>query len=149
MKSIAYSEFIRVFRDLHEHLLSRGINTGYMRLDNESSSAFQREPKAKNVDFQLSPSGMHRRNAAQQAISTLKYPFIAGLFSTDPDFPMQNWYRLVEQVDLTLNLLRPSRLNPNISAYAQNNGTFYYNRTPMPPPGTRTLVHDKSYNRGT
>ena len=124
MKSIAYSEFIRVFRDLHEHLLSRGINTGYMRLDNESSSAFQREPKAKNVDFQLSPSGMHRRNAAQQAISTLKYPFIAGLFSTDPDFPMQNRDCLLEQAEIKLNLLRPSGMNPKLLAYSQINGNF-------------------------
>ena len=49
MKSRAYSEFIRVFTDLHEHLLARGIKPAYMILDNESSPAFQRELKAKNI----------------------------------------------------------------------------------------------------
>ena len=47
---------------------------------------------------------------------------------------MQNWYRLLEQAEITINLLRPSRLNPKLSAYVQLNGTFYYNITPMPTP---------------
>ena len=104
---------------------------------------------AKKIELQLAPPGMHRRNAADRAISTFKYHFIARICSTDPDFPVQNWYRLVEQAEITLNLLRPSRLNPKLSAYAQLNGTFDYNRTPMSPPGTRILVHDKPHNRGT
>ena len=54
---------------------------------------------------------------------------------------MQNWYHILEQVDTTIKLLRPSRINPNISEYAQMNGTFDYNRTPTPPPDTRTIVH--------
>ena len=62
---------------------------------------------------------------------------------------MQNWYLLVEQADITLNLLRLSRLNPKLSAYAQLNDTFDYNITPTPPPGTRKLVYDKPRNRGT
>ena len=42
MKSRADSEFIRVFTDLHEHLLTRGVNPEYMRMVNEASPAFQR-----------------------------------------------------------------------------------------------------------
>ena len=42
MKSRADSKFTRVFTDLHEHLLTRGLNPAYMRLDNEVSPAFQR-----------------------------------------------------------------------------------------------------------
>ena len=92
---------------------------------------------------------MHLHNAAERSISTLKDNFLVGIYSTDPDFPMKNWDRLVEQAEITLNLLRLSRLNPKQSAYAQLNGTFEYNETPMPPPGTITLVHDKPHNRGT
>ena len=62
---------------------------------------------------------------------------------------MQNWDRLVEQAEITLNLLQTSRLNPKLSAYTQLNGTFDYNRTPMSPPVTITLVHNKPQNRGT
>ena len=149
MKSRLDIEFIRVFTDLHEHLLTRGVKPAYMRLDNEASPAFQIEIKANNIDFQLTPPVMHRRNAAEQAMSTFKDHFIAGLCSTDSDFPMKKWDRLVEQAEITLNLLRPSRLNPKLSPYAQLNGTFDYNRTPIPPRGTRTLVHEKPHNRGT
>ena len=49
---------------------------------------------------------------------------------------------------MTLNILCPSRLNPRLSAYAQMNVTFDYNRTPMPPPGKTTLVNDNPHNRG-
>ena len=59
MKPRADSEFIRLFTDLHDHLLTRGINPEYKRLDNESSPAFQRELKAKNIDLQLAPPGIH------------------------------------------------------------------------------------------
>ena len=121
-----------------------------MRLDNEASPNFQRELKANNIELQLASPVSHLRNAAERSISTFKDHFIVGIWSTDLDFPMQNWDRLVEQAEITLNLLSPSRLNPKISEYSQLNGTFGYNRTPMtPPPGSRTLVHNKPHNGGT
>ena len=55
IKSRADSKFIRVFTDLHEHLLTRGVNPSYMILDNEASPAFQIKLKANNIDFQLAP----------------------------------------------------------------------------------------------
>ena len=64
MKSGADSRFIRFFTDLHEHLLDRGLKPAYMILENEDSPAFQRELKAKNIDFQLVPPVMNCRNAA-------------------------------------------------------------------------------------
>ena len=82
-------------------------------------------------------------------IITFKDRFVAGLFSTEPDFPMKNWDCLLEQAEITLNLLLPSRLNLKLSAYEYLNGTFDYNRTPMAPPGTRTPVHNKTHNRST
>ena len=36
MESREENEFIQVFTDLHEHLLTRGTNTAYMRLYNEA-----------------------------------------------------------------------------------------------------------------
>ena len=51
MKSIENSDFIRVFTYLNEPLMNRGINPSYMRLENKASPAFQRELKAKNIDY--------------------------------------------------------------------------------------------------
>ena len=62
---------------------------------------------------------------------------------------MQNWGRLLEQSKITLNLLRLSRLNPRLLAYAQLNWEFDFNRTPMDPPVIRTLVNNKPHNIGT
>ena len=63
-------------------------------------------------------------------------------------FPMKNWDRLLKQAEITLNLLCLPRLNPRLSSYAQLNGEFDFNRTPIAPPGTITLVHYKTHNRG-
>lgn len=40
-------------------------------------------------------------------------------------------------------------MNPKLSAWDQVCGVFDYNRTPIGPPGTRVLVHEKSQQRGT
>jgi len=74
---------------------------------------------------------------------------VAGLSSTDKCFPLHLWDCLIPQVLLTLNLLRPSRLNPRLSAEAQLNGAFDFNRTPLAPPGTKVIVHDKPAQRGS
>jgi hypothetical protein len=92
---------------------------------------------------------MHRRNAAGRAIRTWKNHFVAGLCSTDTRFPMHLWDRLLEQASITLNLLRPSRRHPKISAYNMLEGTFDYNKTPLAPPGTKVIIHEKLQQRKT
>ena len=69
--------------------------------------------------------------------------------STDPNFPLSNWCRLLPQAELTLNLLHASRLNPKLSAYAQLEGTFDFTHTPLAPPGTQVIIHEKPTNRQT
>ena len=51
-------------------------------------------------------------NAAARVISTWKDHLIAGLYTTDPSFPMHLWNRLLPQCDMTLNMMRTSRINP-------------------------------------
>ena len=120
-----------------------------MIMDNKSPPTFQKEIRDKIIYFQTSSPVIYYHNVDERAIIMLKYHFISGLFSTDPNFPMQNWDQLLDQADITLNLLCPSRLNPKISSYTKMNGIFEYNRTTMAPPGTIMLVHEKPHNRGT
>jgi hypothetical protein len=49
---------------------------------------------------------------------------------------------------MTLNMLRRSRINPKLSAYTQIFGVFDYNRTPLAPIGTRTVVHQRTTQQG-
>ena len=55
---------------------------------------------------------------------------------------MQAWCPLLPQAEMTINMMRPSRLNPRLSTYAQLSGNFDYNKTPLAPPGTKVLVYE-------
>ncbi len=105
--------------------------------------------QSKDIHFQLVPPDVHCRNAAERAIRTWKNHFIAGLCSTDPTFPMAEWDCLVRQWELTLNLLRNSRVNPKLLAWAYLFGQFDFNATPLAPPGIKVIVHSKPTNRAS
>jgi hypothetical protein len=101
------------------------------------------------VDVQLSPPYVLHCNVAERAIRPFKNHFVAGFCSANPDLPMHLWDRLVPQAIQTLNLLRTSRLHPQLSAYAHVHGLFDFKQTPLAPPGIRVLIHDNPTVRGT
>jgi hypothetical protein len=51
------------------------------------------------------------------------------------------------QAELTVNLLRSSKLDPTKSALEFLNGPFNYGATPMGPPGSRIIAHAKGATR--
>eukprot|EP00957_Ditylum_brightwellii_P072973 5545216-Ditylum_brightwellii.AAC.1 len=118
-------------------------------MENEVSAALQRAIINKKIKLQLAPPHVHRRNAAERAIQTFKEHFIAGLCNVHPDFPMQLWDRLLFQACLALSMLRPSQMNPRISAECQLNGMHDFNAMPLAPPGTKIIIHEKSTVRKT
>ena len=69
------------------------------------------------------------------------------LSGTDPEFPKNCWDLLVPQANISLNLLRSSRIQPKLSAYALIHGNFNYNATPMAPPGCKIVIHDRAGER--
>ena len=86
---------------------------------------------------------IHQSNTVERAIQTFKAHLKAGLASLDPDFPVREWDCLLLQAGLTLNLMRASRINTKLLAYAYMFGHFDYNRTPLVPPGINFLAHLK------
>jgi hypothetical protein len=52
----------------------------------------------------------------------------------DPISPLKLWDKLLPQATITLNLLHKYWINPHMSTYAQLNGHYDFNRTPMAPP---------------
>ena len=137
------------FQNVVHYLTVRGLRPRLHTLDNEASTILCDYLRADDVEYQLVPPHIHRRNASERAIRTFKNHFIAGLASTDPNFPLSNWCRLLPQAELTLTLLRASHLNPKLSAYAQLEGTFDFTRTPLAPTGTRVIIHEKPTIRQT
>ena len=143
------SEITHVFQSVIQYLHAQGLRPRLHTLDNEASSILRDYLRSEDVEYQLVPPHIHQWNASECAICTFKNHFIAGLESTDPNFPLSNWCRLLPQAELTLNLLHASRLNPILSAYAQLEGTFDFTRTPLAPSGTRVIIHEKPTNRQT
>jgi hypothetical protein len=102
-----------------------------------------------DIDYQLVPPHCHCRNAAERAIRTFKEHFVAGLSSVDPTFPLHLWDRLLPQAKIKLNLLRTSRLHPQLSAAAHFHGLMDYNKTAFAPPGCKIIAHEKPGKRRT
>ena len=130
-------------------LTSQGLKPKLHWLDNEASKALKNFINKEQTEYQLTPPHIHRRNAAEWAIRTFKNHFISGLCSVDKNFLLHLWCRLLDQAELTLNMLHTSQINPNLSAHEQINGTHDFNATPLAPPGTRCIAHEKSSQHGT
>ena len=118
-------------------------------MDNEAFDTLKTALFEHKIAYQLVPPHIHRRNAAKRAIQTFKNHFIAVLCSASPKFPAREWDRLLPQAEITMNLLRQSRFNPKLSAYAALSGPFDFNKTPIAPAGTRIVIHEKSNKRAT
>ena len=125
------------------------MQTHLPKLDNENPEGLKQFMHDNNVQYQLVLLNYHRLNLAEKAIGTFKDHFITGMCSLDPNCPRHLWCRFITQATQTLNLLRPARLNPRLSAEAYLNGAFDYNKTPLAPPGTKVLVHKTPDKRGT
>ena len=129
------------WQTLHNKLTSAGVQPNTRILDNEASQDLKHAMTKSKTSYQLVPPHTHRANAAERAIQTFKAHFTAGLASLDPDFPVNEWDRLLEQAFITLNLLRTSRVNNKLSAYTYLNGNYNFSNTPLAPPGTKAIVH--------
>jgi hypothetical protein len=149
MKSRSASEWVKPYDSIHQELTVKGFTPKLQTLDNEASAALKNFFTANSIAYQLVPPHCHRRNAAERAIRTFKEHFVAGLSSVDPSFPMHLWDRLLPQAEITLNLLRTSRLHPQLSAAAHYHGLVDYNKTAFAPPGCKIIAHEKPGKRRT
>jgi hypothetical protein len=75
--------------------------------------------------------------------------FFSGLCSVDPNFPLILWDKLLSHATTTFNLLRQSRINPWMSAYAQLNGHYDFICATMAPPYTRVIADEKPDQRAS
>jgi hypothetical protein len=149
MKNRGDKDMVKNVDLLIQSFIILGLKPHLQRLDNEESLALRNYLTKQDINYQLAPPNINRRNNADRAIQTFKNHFITRLCSVDPTFPLKLWDKLLPQAKITLNLLRKSRINPRISAYAQLNGNFDFKRMPLAPPGTRIIAHEKSDQRAS
>jgi hypothetical protein len=141
VKSRSASEWVKAYGSIHQELTVKGFKPKLQTLDNEASTALKNFFTTHNIDYQLVLPHFHRRNAAERAIRTFKEPFVAGLPSVGPSFPMHLWDRLLPHAVITLNLLRTSCLHPQLSAAVHYHGLVDYNKTAFAPPGCKITAH--------
>ena len=89
------------------------------KIYNEVSEDLMKYFEESDIQFQLVPPHMHRRNASERAVRTFMKHFIAALCTVDPLFPFYVWDRLLPQVTMTLNMLQRLLLNPGL-IYSSN-----------------------------
>jgi len=124
-----------------------GFKPKYERLDNETSAELEAYLRQENIAIQYVAPQQHRTNKAERAIRTFKNHWIAAHGTADPLFPLNMWDRTLEQVELTLNLLRGSAINPTISAWEQIHGPYDFNAAPIAPIGVKVIIHEKPNHR--
>jgi len=144
MKNKSQAELLKVYSKTLKMFISAGTKSTLHILDHECPQSLKDYMRAAGVHYQLTPPGTHRCNYPERSIRTAKAHIISGLSSVNPRFPMHQWDQLIPQAEITLNLLRGSRINPKLSAYTQINGIFDPLATPLGPPGCLVLAHKKT-----
>jgi hypothetical protein len=130
------------YKELFKTLEAKGYKPKMNVMDNQATNFFKQFLTKKDCNLQVVEPHNHRVNAVECAIQMFKDTFIATLATTDWEFPLQLWDKLAPQVQNTLNLLRASRTNPNISAYEALNGPYNWDRYPLAPPGCKAVIYE-------
>ena len=120
------STLTKAFEDGFDFFRQYELYPTYIRLDNEKSKLFESMCKTRVVGLQYVPPGQHRGNKAERAIRTGRNHIISATITAHPNFPKNEWDRLINIARITLNLMRPSVKNPLISAYESLCGPFIW-----------------------
>jgi hypothetical protein len=104
------------YKKIFEYLVSKGYKPKVDVMDNQATKAIKEYLVTQQCKLQLVEPHNHRVNVAERVIQTFKNRFIGALGTTDNEFPVQLWDKLAPQVQDSINLLQPSRIDPTKSA---------------------------------
>jgi hypothetical protein len=149
MKIRSEDEMIEAYQKIINRMKATGLGLKTHQLDNKASKAYKQCICQNGMMHELVPPDNHRSNLAERAIQTFKHHFISILSGVDDKFPLSLWCALLEQMKLTLNLLRQSNIAPKISAFAHVHGQQDYMKKPFVPIGCVVQIHVKPKNRRT
>ena len=101
------------------------------------------------MTYQLVPPHNPRRNLTENRIGTGKARIVPNIYGVSPKFPMHLWARLLLQMEMTLNMLRPSNPVPTVLAHVYPHGQHDYNLHPLAPLGCEVETRLKPTTRET
>ena len=134
LKNRESKSLVEAWQTCHNRLTKNGHQVQLHILDNEISEDFVEALDTATIKYQRVAPGMHRVNTAERAIRVCKNHILSGLALCHKDYPIREWDRLIPQAELTINLLRNSRVNPSLSACAYLFGMHDFNKVPLAPP---------------
>ena len=108
LKTCNAKEITEKWKQFCDKITKNNVTTKYWIIDNEASKHLKNTLTDQQQTYQLTPPHIHRINAAERAIQTYKNHLVAGLATCDRDYPVTEWDRLINQCNITLNLLRNS-----------------------------------------
>ena len=94
------------------------------------------------------PPYNHRQNPAERAIQAFKDHFIAILNGVDEGYPPDGWDLLIQQTNMTLNMLQGCSINMAHSSHAYIHGVHDFNAHPLAPLGCKAILHQRSVANG-
>ena len=99
-------------------LTNKGHKVDIQIFDNEASAKYKRVITKKwQAQYQLVPPNVHKRKVAERLIRKFKAHLLSILAGVDPEFPKYMCDTLLQQTELTLNLLYQATINPKMSVW--------------------------------
>ena len=144
MQGDTSDDLIKAYDQLITFFKSKKKIHSVINLDNQTSADLAKYfTDVAKLRYRYVPPGNHRTNHAERDIRTWKNHYTAVMAGADTSFPKNLWDELLDQVDLTLNLMRSSGVNNNgQSSWDYTCGTYDYTRNPIGPAGAKVLVYE-------
>jgi hypothetical protein len=105
-------------------LEAKGYKIKLNLMDNQATKVIKKFLDKNQCNLLLVEPHNHQVNATKHVIQTFKAHFISALATTDGNFPLQMWDQLTPQVEVTLNMLCPSCIDPSMLAYETVYGPY-------------------------
>ena len=94
------------YKQCYDELKSGNITPVLHRLDNKVNDLLFAAIAENKCNYQIVTAYDHRQNLAERAISTYKNHTISVLHGSDRNFPAHSWCRLIEAINMQINLSR-------------------------------------------
>ena len=141
--------YVAAYRRALSFFAALGHLPTLIKLDNETSALLESFLRSEaTIDFEYVAPNDHRANRSERAIQSFKNHFLASFSSVAADFPMKHYDECIQQIELTLSLLRPYAGNPAISSYeGLYNKKYDFLAHPIAPIGTKVAIYNDATSR--
>ena len=95
------------------------------------------------------PKGQQRINIDEWALQTCKSHTIGSLSAVVGNFPLGLWEKLISQLDMQVDILWLSNVNPNVCSWTVLNGAHDFNRNQLEPLNVKIQMLENHYKRKT